>query len=172
MDLRYPQSQKSQGFKSGDLGSQAVGNCRLIILLSPKWWWSSCFMQRAICGGAPSCIKNVVLLHCLALRTRITDSFNNEAYRWLVMVHLSLLIVWNKCTTAISVTTESSACNFLQFDLLGLPICILAAIACKDTASWLLAVRITPGQHKMKNFCVCGEQYNFLLNRRNFLALV
>ena len=27
MDFMYPQSQKSQGFKSGDLGGQAVGNC-------------------------------------------------------------------------------------------------------------------------------------------------
>ena len=32
MNLRYCQIQKSQGFKQEDLGGQAVGNCRMLIL--------------------------------------------------------------------------------------------------------------------------------------------
>ena len=98
MDLKYPESQNLQDCKSGDLGGQAVGNCRLIILSSPKWRRSSCFTQRTICDRAPSCIKTVVLSHCLDLRVRIMDSSNNEGYRWPVRVHLT-------CTAAISVMT-------------------------------------------------------------------
>ena len=134
MDLRYPRSQKSQIIKSDYLGNQAVKNWRLIILSSPKWWHSSCFTQRAICGGASFCIKTVILLHCLALRIGITDFFNNEMHRWAVTLHLTYLIVWNKYTTAISVTTESSVSNFLPLDLLDLSTCILATIGSEDTS--------------------------------------
>ena len=136
MDLRYPQNQKLQGFKSGGLGRESVGNCRLIIL-SKKWWRSSCFKQWAIWGRAPSCIKTVYLWHRLAFRAGIINSSSNEAYCWLVTVHLTLLVVWNKCTSPISVTTKSLVCNFRQFYLLDPPNCILAAIACEDISrSW------------------------------------
>ena len=134
MDLRCPQSQISQVFKSGDVGSQAVKKCWLIILSSPKWRRSSCFTQQAICGGGPSCIKTVVLSIRLALRFGITDFFNNETHRWLAMVRVTLPVVWNKCITAISVTTESSACNFLQLDLQDPPSCIIADVGCIDAS--------------------------------------
>ena len=126
--LRYPHSQTLHRFKSGDLRAQVIGNCWLIILSSSKWRWISCFTQRAMCGGAPSCIKTVVLPYRLAWTAGIMDSSNNVAYRWPVRVHLTLPVVWKKFTAVISVTTESSASNFRQLDLLGPPTCILAAI--------------------------------------------
>ncbi|GFV51548.1 hypothetical protein TNCV_3260881 [Trichonephila clavipes] len=60
MTLRYPYSQKSQGFKSRDLGGQAIGKPL------PNWRWSICFTQRAMWGGAPSHINTVAVLHRLA----------------------------------------------------------------------------------------------------------
>ena len=111
MALWYPQSEKSQGFKSGDLGGQVVGICCLIILSSLEWRWSSCFTQRPICGGAPSWINAVVLSYRLYLRAEITDYFSNEAYRWLVTVHFTLSVVWNECTANIIHTRITS----LQF---------------------------------------------------------
>ena len=45
----------------------------------------------------------VVLSHRLAWRAEITDYSNNEEYRWPVTVHVTLSVVWNKCTIAISV---------------------------------------------------------------------
>ena len=75
--------------------------------------------------------------HCVSYRLAwtpgIIDSFNNEVLRWPVTVHLTLPILWNKCTATISVTIESSACNFLQLDLLDPLTCILAAIGFEDT---------------------------------------
>ena len=103
MVLRYSFSEKSQGFKSEDLESQAVGNFRFMILSSPKWRWSNCFTQRAICGEAPSCINTVVVSHRPAWRAGIMNCCNNEAYRWPVTMHVALPIVRNKCTTSISV---------------------------------------------------------------------
>ncbi|GBN69902.1 hypothetical protein AVEN_62901-1 [Araneus ventricosus] len=55
--------QKSQGFRSGDRGGQAVGKLRLIILSSPKCRFNSYFTGVAMCGGAPSCIKIVLSTH-------------------------------------------------------------------------------------------------------------
>ena len=65
--------------------------------------------------------------HCVSYRLAwtpgIIDSFNNEVLRWPVTVHLTLAIVWNKCTATILVTIESfhpiiSFCHypiFMQF---------------------------------------------------------
>ena len=140
MALMYLHRQKSQGFKSKDLGGLAVGNCRLMILMSRKWRQSSCFKQRAMCGGASSCINTIVVSHHLAWRARITDSFNKEEYRWLVMVYLSLPVVWNKCAAAISLTTKSSAGNFLQLGLLNPSTWILATFGCGVTSRLLSTV--------------------------------
>ncbi|GFX65721.1 hypothetical protein TNCV_4094131 [Trichonephila clavipes] len=71
--VRYPQSQKE------GLRGQAVGKYRLMILSSQKWHRSTCFTQRAMCGGAPSCKNTGVESHRLARRT---DCSNNERYRW------------------------------------------------------------------------------------------
>ena len=68
MVFRYSHSQKSQGFKSGNLEGQAVGNCWLMILSSLRWRQSNCFTQRAICGRVPPCIKSLVVSHRNAWR--------------------------------------------------------------------------------------------------------
>ena len=73
MVLRYSRSQQSQAFKSRGLEDQDVGNFWLMILSSPKWRPSNCFMQRAMCGGAPSCI-NTVLVSLLLGGTTDTES--------------------------------------------------------------------------------------------------
>ena len=120
-----------QGFKSRDLGNQVIRNCQLMILLSKKWWQSNSFMQGVMCIGTPSCMNIVVVPHHLAWRARITDCSNNEVSCSPVIVHLTLPIAWNKWTAAISVTTESSACNNLQLDLLDHPTWILPFIGCE-----------------------------------------
>ena len=61
MGLRYPQNQKSAGHVLKVLTQRVVTSihvgrsrrsscrsCRLMILLSPKWRWSTCFAQRAM----------------------------------------------------------------------------------------------------------------------------
>ena len=137
----HSHSQKSQGFTSGDLEGQAEGNFWLIILSALKWRRSKCFTQRAMCGGETSCINIVVVSHRLAWRVRIMDCCNNEAFRWLEKVHITLSVVWNECTAAISVTTESPACNFLQLDLLDPPTCIPAAIGYEATTRpWSIVI--------------------------------
>ncbi|GBM73761.1 hypothetical protein AVEN_556-1 [Araneus ventricosus] len=57
--FRKHHSHKTQGFRSGDRGRQAVGKWRLIILSFPKCRFNSCFTGVEMCGGAPSCIKTV-----------------------------------------------------------------------------------------------------------------
>ena len=135
MALRYNHSQMSQRFKSRDLGNQVVGNCRMMILSSKKWGLSSWFTQRAMCGGTVSCINIVVVSHRLVWRARITDCSNNEACCSLVTVHVTSPVEWNKCTAAFSVTTDLSACKFLQLDLLHPPTWILPIIYCEDISS-------------------------------------
>ena len=65
---------------------------------------------------------------CLKESLQVEDNFKSKWNRhtWMIKsahkilchwcnhkVHLTLPIVWNKCTAAISVTTELLACNFL-----------------------------------------------------------
>ena len=133
--LRYLRSQMLQGFESRDLGGQTVSNCRLMILSSKKWQRSNWFTPRAMYKGAPSCINIVVVSHSLAWRARITDCSNNEAYLSPVTVYVTLPVVWSKISADISVTTESSAYNFLQPDLLDPLIWNLPAIRCEDISS-------------------------------------
>ena len=73
---------ESQGFKSGDLEGQAVGNFQLMILSPPNRQRSNSFTQRAMCGGVPLCISTVIVSHPLAWRAGIMDCCNNEAYHW------------------------------------------------------------------------------------------
>ena len=96
-----------------------------------------------MCGGAPSCINTVVVSHHLAWRAEIMDCYNNEAYHWPVMVHVTLPVVWNECTAAISVISESPAYNFLQLDLLDPMTYILAAIDWEDASIAWSTVIIT-----------------------------
>ena len=134
MALRYPHNQMSQRFKLRDLGDQDVGNCLLMILSLNKWWWSRWFTQWAMCGEAASCINIVVVSHGHIWRTRIMDCSNNEVYRSQVKLHVTLPVAC-KCTATISVTTESSACNFLQLDLQDSPTLILPVIGCEDISN-------------------------------------
>ena len=119
-------------------------------------WLQSCWLKQwAMCGGAPYCINIVVLSHHLAWKARIMDYFDNEVYSSSLMVHVTLLVVWNKCTADISVTTESSPCIFLHPDLLDAPTWILPAIGCEDiSSSWSIMIpsHLYPTLKKALNF--------------------
>ena len=120
--------------KLGDLGGQAVGNCRLLNLFPPKWLRSSCFEQRAMSGGVQLCINTEFVSYHFEWRAGKTDCSNNGVYLWLVTMYVTLPFKQNQCTTAISVTRESLACNFLRLDFLNPPTCIRTAISCKDAS--------------------------------------
>ena len=62
-----------------------------------------------------------------------------NTHSW-VTVHVIFSVWLNKFTVAISVTTESSAWNFLEHDFLDPPISILPATACENISSQLLVM--------------------------------
>ena len=104
---------------------------------STKWGRSNCFKQWAMWEGTLYYVSTTVESYRLVWRAKIMHYDNNEAYRWPLMVHVALPVVWNECTAPILVMRELPAWNFLQLHLLEPLTCILAAIRCEDISkSW------------------------------------
>ena len=116
-------------------GGQAVGNCRLMILLSPKWRPCTCFSQRAM-WNAPSEVNDTLHYKSYPLFRlfKQCDVIKLQFLWRMVLCHISP-VAWNNCSAAILVTKELSAGNFLQLGLLDPPTWILAIFSFGDTSS-------------------------------------
>ena len=125
-----------------------------MILSSPIWRRCTHFTQQAM-KHAPSLVNDKVHYYNKPLFRlfRQGNVTQPQCLCRMVLLHTSP-VVWNDCSAAISVVTESSARNFLHHGLLNPSTWILANFDCGDTSRYLFTVipsHLYPTSKKMWN---------------------